>query len=171
MIQDETTVLRPAEDADLGVLMAIRNDLGIQEMLLSRARPNTAARVSEWINRIGADPASVFFVIGEVKTGSAVGFIQATDLDFIDGHGSLGIAIHPDFARRGHARAAIRLLGSYLHGVFGLRKLTLQVRADNEAAIALYRSIGFRDVGTWRDHHRVGDRYVDVLAMEACIVP
>jgi RimJ/RimL family protein N-acetyltransferase len=163
--------LRPARDDDEDLLTAIRNDLGIQEMLLSRARPNTPARVREWINRMGSDPATVFFVIGEAQSGSAVGFIQATGLDFIDGYGTLGVAVHPDFVRRGHARAAIQLLGSYLHAVFGLRKLVLQVRADHEPAIALYRSLGFREVGVWKDHHRVGDRYVDVLGMEACIVP
>jgi RimJ/RimL family protein N-acetyltransferase len=109
-------------------------------------------------------------VIAAAEDCSAVGFLQVTEINLIDGHGTLGIAIHPGHARRGHARAAVRLVGPYLRDVFGLRKLILEVRSDNTAALALYRSLGFREVGVWREHHRIGDRYLDVVGMESSLV-
>jgi len=167
MLRGETTMLRAPEDSDDGVLAALRNDLTIQRLLLGRPRPNSLVRVREWVSRLASDPASLFFVIASAEDGSAVGFLQITHMDPIDGIGRLGIAVHPDSARRGHGRAAIRLVGPYLRDVFGLRKIVLDVRADNAAALNLYRSLGFREVGVWRDHHRVGDSYLDVVSMEA----
>ena len=55
----------------------------------------------------------------------------------------LGIAVHPGFRRQGHAEA----LMAHLHDEAarrGAAKVELRVLADNEAAISLYRSLGYR---------------------------
>ncbi len=171
MIADATTVLRAPEVADEAVLTAIRNDLATQQMLLARPRPNSPSRVREWVSRLASDPSSVLFVIAEAESGSAIGFLQITEMDLVNGCGRLGIAVHPDHARRGHGRAAIAMVGPYLHQVFGVRKLILEVRADNQAALSLYRSLGYREVGVWRAHYRQGDTFHDVVAMEAFLGP
>jgi RimJ/RimL family protein N-acetyltransferase len=44
--------------------------------------------------------------------------------------------------------------------------MILDVRADNDGAVRLYERIGFRRVGVWKRHYRVGDQYIDVLSME-----
>jgi len=57
-------------------------------------------------------------------------------------------------------------LEKYLSDVFRVRKIWLRVDAGNVPAIALYRSAGFRAVGTLSKHHYAGGRYRDVLLME-----
>jgi len=47
----------------------------------------------------------------------------------------------------------------------GVRKISLNVRANNRAAITLYRSEGFVVEGRERDHIRVRDGYEDNLIM------
>lgn len=55
----------------------------------------------------------------------------------------LGIAVHPESRRQGHAAT----LMAHLHAEAarrGAAKVELRVLADNEAAISLYRSLGYR---------------------------
>jgi ribosomal protein S18 acetylase RimI-like enzyme len=57
------------------------------------------------------------------------------------------VAVHPEFRRRGIARslmeAALDMIESH-----GGTVIMLQVRHDNDSAIRLYRSLGFRIVGS-----------------------
>ena len=48
----------------------------------------------------------------------------------------------------------------------GLRKLMLQVRTDNQIALYLYASIGYRMVGHLKQHYFDGNHYHDVTMME-----
>jgi len=62
------------------------------------------------------------------------------------------VAVHPDHRRKGIARALTQRALAYLRER-GDRSAWLQVRVDNEAAIALYRSAGFKEQHvrtTWR---------------------
>lgn len=76
-------------------------------------------------------------VIGNVSTqrssGSAQGWLIAN------------VAVHPDFRRRGIARA-LTLAALDLAADNGARWMALQVNADNPGAIALYRNLGFAQV-------------------------
>ena len=65
----------------------------------------------------------------------------------------MNVAVHPDYRRRGIARALIRAL------IDGLRErgnhcLTLEVRASNASAIALYEKLGFAQVGRRPNYYR-----------------
>lgn len=166
MIDGPTIRLRAPAVADLDALTALRNDVEMQLTLLARPRPNSVERVEEWIARLAEDGGSCLFVIERAVPDGAVGFVQLTGIDTVSGHARLGIAVRSADRGRGVGREAIELVWSYGQSVWGLRKLVLEVRADNTAAIALYRRLGFRDVGTLDGHFRIGDRYHDVLIME-----
>ena len=65
----------------------------------------------------------------------------------------MNIAVHPDSRRQGVARALILALIGELKKR-GSRCLTLEVRASNDPARALYESLGFAHVGTRRNYYQ-----------------
>lgn len=65
----------------------------------------------------------------------------------------LRIGVHPAHRRRGVGRALMRC---FLNEAAkrGCAEIFLEVRADNEGAIALYRQSGFRDNGIRRGYYK-----------------
>lgn len=65
----------------------------------------------------------------------------------------MNVAVHPDYRRRGIAKALIEAL------ICGLKErdshcLTLEVRASNSPAIALYTELGFLEAGRRKNYYR-----------------
>jgi ribosomal-protein-alanine N-acetyltransferase len=58
----------------------------------------------------------------------------------------LNLAVHPEARRRGHAARLLRHMLEEARRSHA-RVVTLEVRASNAAAAALYRKLGFREVG------------------------
>ena len=65
----------------------------------------------------------------------------------------MNVAVHPDFRRRGIAEALVKDLVEQLKAI-GSRCLTLEVRASNDPAIALYEKMGFLEVGRRKNYYR-----------------
>lgn len=63
------------------------------------------------------------------------------------------IAVFPDFRRKGVGRALIKATFRMAHKE-GAESVSLEVRPSNEAAIALYTSMGFEEVGLRRNFYR-----------------
>ena len=95
------------------------------------------------------NPLSLWLVAMEGET--LVGYIGSqtvcgeTDM--------MNVAVHPDFRRRG---IAVKLIDSLLRELKnrGSQSLTLEVRASNEGAIALYEKLGFAQVGRRPGYYR-----------------
>lgn len=158
--------LRDARDADLSVLGGIRNDLELQLALMSAPRPNTRARVKDWLRQRANDPQGAFFVVATSDGDEPIGFVQLVGIDLLNRHASLGICLTPAHHGLGHATEALDLLEGYAADVFGLRKIVLHVLSGNARAIAFYERRDFRPVGTLMEHHYHQGRFHDVLIME-----
>ena len=65
----------------------------------------------------------------------------------------MNVAVHPDFRRQGIAEALVNGLWSRLEQA-GNTSLTLEVRASNFPAIALYEKLGFVQVGRRPNYYR-----------------
>ena len=94
------------------------------------------------------NPLSLWLVAQEGQT--LLGYVGSqTCLDETD---MMNVAVHPDFRRQGVARALILALTEELKKR-GSHCLTLEVRASNDPAPALYESLGFVLVGTRRNYY------------------
>lgn len=60
----------------------------------------------------------------------------------------LSLAVDPEARRQGHGRALIAAVEAAARAR-GARHMQLELREDNGAAQALYRSLGYRQHGTW----------------------
>lgn len=88
------------------------------------------------------NPLSLWLVA--LDEGQTVGYAGSqTVLDEAD---VMNVAVDPLYRRRGIARLLLNGLQSDL-AKQGVRSLTLEVRASNEAAIALYQGLGYVQVG------------------------
>ena len=65
----------------------------------------------------------------------------------------MNVAVHPDFRRQGIAEALVNGLVDQLKAM-GSHCLTLEVRASNAPAIALYEKLGFSEIGRRRNYYR-----------------
>lgn len=82
---------------------------------------------------------------------TVVGYVGSQTV--IDETDMMNIAVHPDFRRKGIAEALVNALVSDLKEL-GSHCLTLEVRASNESAKALYKKLGFNHVGTRKNYYR-----------------
>ena len=166
MIGDDRIELRAWSEKDIDALGRLRNDLVLQEMLMSQPRPNSANRVLDWLAEKSARDDGVFFVISERDSDRVFGYVQVVNMSAMHGTGELGICIDPDAQGSGYGVAAMSLLEDYLKRVFGTRKLLLHVFADNKVAVAFYLKLGFDEVGRMRDHFLNNGEFRDVIIME-----
>ena len=65
----------------------------------------------------------------------------------------MNVAVHPDFRRRGIAEALVKRLVEDLKAMES-HCLTLEVRASNAPAIALYEKLGFSQIGRRKNYYR-----------------
>lgn len=91
------------------------------------------------------------FVCIETKSGRIAaygGVIVAADEAQI-----LNIATHPDFRNRGLGRETVKAI-IYYSQTQGADFITLEVRESNGAAIGLYKSLGFYEVGRLKQYYK-----------------
>ena len=82
---------------------------------------------------------------------NVVGYIGSqTVMDETD---MMNVAVHPDFRRKGIAETLVNALVENLQKM-GSHCLTLEVRASNAPAIALYEKLGFSEIGRRKNYYR-----------------
>ena len=119
----------------------------------------------------GMDPAREIVLVAEAA-GDLVGWIEVrrylpTRMEHV---ATLTIAVAPRARGRGIGRRLMRAVVPWARRV-GVRKLRLDVRAGNEAALALYRGEGYVIEGVERDQIRDADGFEDNVVMARFLDP
>jgi len=148
----------------------LRRDREVQHLLLAyppSIEPSDQ-QIDDWIASRTKEPGGAFLSIIDERDHT-LGFVQVSDVHRRGRHGKLGIAIASDARGKGVAGKALALLLAHARGSLGLRKLLLEVRADNAPAIRLYGAAGFRQVGILESHYDDGRDCHDVIVMERAL--
>lgn len=90
------------------------------------------------------NPLAVFYVAEEVEAESAVAYLGMHHI--LDECAITNIVVHPAFRRQGIATHLLKEARDYAER-HGVKRITLEVRANNGAAIALYEGLGFEKDG------------------------
>lgn len=115
-----------------------------------------------WIAGMGNDATNLVAVLDSTVVGNA-GLNRHTGRR---SHAAgIGIGVHDDFTGRGIGRALMTELIAVADNWLNLRRLELNVYADNAPAIALYESLGFKREGLYADYAFRDGAYVDSIAM------
>lgn len=129
-------------------------------VLIGPMVPTDARRCAELERLVfnGDDPWSTEAFLEALAAGHH--YLSARDGDSLVGYAGLArvgaeaeihtLAVDPAHHRRGIGRALLRAILDHAEGA----TVFLEVRTDNEPAIALYRSEGFVVIGTRRRYYR-----------------
>ncbi len=107
----------------------------------------------------------------ELKNKFAVYFVVLADNEIVGYAGMwlcpgeahvTTVAVHPEFRGRGLGKLLMKTLIEYSR-VRGAATMVLEVRPSNVAALNLYKSLGFRQIG-WRKNYYIETRE-DALVM------
>ena len=115
---------------------------------------------TEQMLRDELDNMSASFIVAEADNGRAIGYAGLTvvlDEGYIN-----NVAVRSQFRKNGVASALLDVFIRFAQA-HELAFLTLEVRASNEAAIALYKKHGFEEVGRRKNYYE--DPKEDALLM------
>ncbi|AJE04866.1 alanine acetyltransferase [Geobacter pickeringii] len=137
----DAATIHPMTAADLDEVIAIETD--------SFPRPWTRDHFLAEIDSHRSLP-----LIARIGQGQLAGYICATFV--LDEGEILDVAVRRDCRGRGVGRMLVDTAISAL-AAHGVRTVGLEVRVSNESAIALYRRIGFEDVGVRKSYYENGE--------------
>lgn len=135
---------RPAEPRDLDGLVALEHVAFASDRLDRRALRHAIRSRSILALVVEAEHGEIAaYALVETRRGSAIGRLSS-------------IAVSPAAAGRGVGRALLRDAETAAAGA-GCRRLRLEVRADNAAAIRLYEREGYALLGREPDYYEDGE--------------
>jgi ribosomal protein S18 acetylase RimI-like enzyme len=129
--------------------------------------PETIARLPTlWAKPVTEPHWQRKWGIRDTERSEIVAYCSLTGSDlFAELHRArLAVGVEPAFRRRGFGEALLRTAVAFGHEV-GLAWIDLAVLAHNTPALALYRKLGFVEVGRRSDRFRVGAASIEEVDM------
>jgi L-phenylalanine/L-methionine N-acetyltransferase len=119
-----------------------------------------------WRRRLSENPDSVYYLVGIIE-GRIVGMAHVAPFNRPrrSHAGAIGISVHVDWQGKGVGKELMRAIVNLADNWLNLKRLELEVYADNEVAIRLYESFGFEVEGRLRQHAYRDGQFVDSIVM------
>jgi L-amino acid N-acyltransferase YncA len=153
--------VRLAGKNDAAAIARIYNE-GIEDRLATfETEPRTAEDIAAWLEE--DLPLLVVESEGEVVAWAVAH--RYRDRAAYAGVGEFSVYVTRAARGRGHGQAAVQGLIDECERR-GLWKLVSRVFPENEASLALCRSLGFREVGVYRRHAQLDGEWRDVVIVE-----
>ncbi len=77
----------------------------------------------------------------------------------------LSVTVLRDYWRKGIGSTLVNAMIDFARNV-GIEVIYLDVRADNERAIALYRKFGFDSIGIFKNYFNINNKFYDAIFMQ-----
>ncbi len=147
------------------------NDPDMTETILGGDVPTTHAAEEEWLDKMcatpGPHPTDIVFAV-ETLAGEHVGLCGIHQINYRHGVALTGTIIGPPEARGlGYGADAARVRTRYCFEVLGLRMLTSEVFAENEASLRMLGRAGYREAARLPRRYWKRGAYRDVVIMVA----
>lgn len=110
------------------------------------------------------NPLSAWFVA--VANDRVVGYVGSQTV--LGESDMMNLAVLPDYRNQGVGRELVETLISHL-AKNSVYSLTLEVRASNEAALTLYRAIGFVEIGRRPNYYTKPKEDALILRKDLCV--
>lgn len=158
----EGLTLRPLSETDAPQFHALHADPTVFHHGSIRLAVDTVESTREWIAKFAPPSVAMVAVVGETLVGCAelyAGRLRRAH------SASLGISVHPAWHRRGIGSRLMAELLDVADNWLGLRRVELQLYADNAPALGLYRAHGFEIEARLRGYVLRDGVLVDTLLM------
>jgi RimJ/RimL family protein N-acetyltransferase len=131
--------------------------------------PRSLSRATAWFERRAEGSDDLFwFAVRELNTGTPIGMVWLSDIDYRHRTAGFGISIsEPEWRGKGYGTEVTRLILNYAFTDLGLRNIQLEVYANNPAGVRAYEKAGFRTIGRRHECYRIGGQVYDEIIMEA----
>jgi RimJ/RimL family protein N-acetyltransferase len=159
--------LRRFRSADLPKVITWRRDPELRHGALWSDVAFGTREARRWLRTVsdGAESSRLTLAIELRESARLVGLTNLTRIDRRSGTAYFGIVIgEKDCWGRGVARESLRLMLGRA-AALGLRKVLLEVAADNPRALELYTRVGFQTEGVLRRQLVRPNGFVDVIVM------
>lgn len=162
MDKQDDLLIRAGEPADALAISALLGTVGTFEGTLQLPDMPLASRL-ESLQRVDPQSPRLLAFDGSRLVGMAALYaVPSLRRAHVR---SLAIATAPAWQGRGLGRRLIERLLDWADNWGGVLRVELTVHADNERAIALYKSLGFDQEGRHKGYALKNGRYVDSLSM------
>jgi len=129
----------------------------------SSAEEHRALSMDEIKARLAPDPAE-HFVMGafaDGQLGGTAGFFRERPVKQRHKGRIWGVYVTPGMRGAGAGRRLLQAVLERAAAIEGLEQIALSVSTTQDAAMTLYRSLGFESFGCERRSLKIGDRYFD----------
>jgi [ribosomal protein S18]-alanine N-acetyltransferase len=159
--------VRKAEPGDAGALVGLAEAVGAEEgrWLIAHGGWRSVPEERRYLKAIRRHAYAAVLVaeLNDVIVGRlSIGRDSHPASEHV---ADVGLMVADGYRRRGIGRALMESAEAWARDV-GVRKIELHVFPHNEAALALYDTLGYRQVGLRHGHFRRPDGYVDAILME-----
>lgn len=155
---------RPATNDDADAIAAIYNEGIAAGVATFETRPRSAQDVRAWFD--GVHPSVVV-----EEDGAVIAFASTSTYrprDCYAGIAEFSVYVARSARGKGAGRMAMEALIEAAAAA-GLWKLVSRVFIENTASRALLRAAGFREVGVYEKHGKLGEAWHDVVIVERLI--
>jgi len=155
--------IRSAEVTDAEYLRKIASQTGVQENTLGLPFPS----LEHWKKRLvnNGDNGLYHFVAQNNATVVGVLTIEHFQHPRLRHKSTFGIFVDENESGLGIGSKLMQFCIAYSFDWLGIRKIELEVFADNQHAIRLYKKFGFEEEGVRKQSALRKGEYVDVLLM------
>lgn len=161
--------LRALEPEDLDLLWNVENDTSLWSCGVTNV-PYSRYVLKRYLTETRYD----LYADGQLRLvmetcGSKpvpVGLVDLVDFEPRHLRAEVGVAVLPQYRRKGLGREALMLLSRYSREQFGMHRLYAVVSASNLPALALFRSAGFDDAARLPQWLKQGEGYADAQLLD-----
>ncbi|KAG1879081.1 acyl-CoA N-acyltransferase [Suillus subluteus] len=113
-----------------------------------------------------AENSTIWFTIVHRETGQFMGQCSIKVVEPVKNRdGLFGISMLPKFWGKGYGTEATRFTVDHAFRALGVQRVSLTILEGNEAAIAVYKKIGFKEEGRKRRANWIDGHWEDGLSM------